>query len=274
MNNKQTMEVIDFEKEVIKESFDLPIVVDFWAPWCRPCLVLSPVLEKLADTYKGKWKLLKVNVDNNRELSAKFGVKGIPNVIIFKNGNGVDSFTGALPEVEVLKWLDKHVPNEIQSEIREADKLNKEGKIKEAKELLEDVLAKDPDNLSAKVSLAATVVFEHSEYAEELVHTIYEGGELHQKASDVRTMIRLFDALDDKNNLPDDPAKEQYIRSIELLRKRDFDNALEGFIQVMIQNKEYHDDGARRGSIAIFHWLGEEHPISQKHRTLFNRSIY
>ncbi len=109
--NKIKIEVDDsnFEEEVIKQSEKIPVVVDFWAQWCMPCLVLGPVLEKIAEKYKGKFILAKLNVDKSPITSQKYKIMSIPNVKMFKDGKIVDEFVGALPEFQVQNWLDKNL---------------------------------------------------------------------------------------------------------------------------------------------------------------------
>ena len=99
----------NFQEKVIEQSKKIPVVVDFWASWCTPCLMLSPILEKLAKEYNGKFILAKANVDENRITSQKYGVMSIPNVKLFKNGKVVDEFVGALPEPSVREWLNKNI---------------------------------------------------------------------------------------------------------------------------------------------------------------------
>ena len=101
----------NFEALVVAASHQQPVVIDFWAPWCGPCKVLKPMLEKLAEEYGGKFVLAKVNSDENQELSAHFAVRGIPAVKAMVKGKVVDEFTGALPEGEVRAWLDKLIPS-------------------------------------------------------------------------------------------------------------------------------------------------------------------
>ncbi len=99
----------NFQKEVIDKSGKVPVVVDFWATWCMPCLMLGPILEKLAKEFEGKFVLAKVNVDESRAASEKYAISSIPAVKIFKDGKVADEFIGALPEAMVKQWLRKNI---------------------------------------------------------------------------------------------------------------------------------------------------------------------
>ncbi len=97
----------NFEKEVIEKSKKIPVLVDFYASWCMPCSILSPILEKIAKELEGKLVLVKINVDDAPKLTEEYKIMGIPNVKLFKNGKVVDEFVGAMPEFEVKEWLKK-----------------------------------------------------------------------------------------------------------------------------------------------------------------------
>ena len=119
----QDVSQADFEEQVVEASFKQPVVIDFWAPWCAPCKVLKPILEKLADEYGGKFRLAKVNSDENPEISARYAVRGIPSVKAMVDGKVVNEFTGALPESAVRDWLDKIIPSPAEEMRREAQQL-------------------------------------------------------------------------------------------------------------------------------------------------------
>src|SRR3954462_12788336 len=99
-----------FESEVIEASMHQPVLVDFWATWCGPCKVIGPILEKLEKDYAGRFKLVKIDSDEQQQLAAAFGIRSIPTVILLMNGQPVDGFMGAMPEGQTRQFLDKHIP--------------------------------------------------------------------------------------------------------------------------------------------------------------------
>jgi putative thioredoxin len=121
-----------FELEVLEASKSLPVVVDFWAPWCAPCRALTPILEKVARDYEGRVKVVKVNSDENQELSQSFAIRSIPNVIAFKDGRPAAQFMGAVPEGEVRAFFDKLLPSASELALAKAEALFGKGKLDEA----------------------------------------------------------------------------------------------------------------------------------------------
>ncbi len=149
----------NFEAELINASMQQPILLDIWAPWCGPCKALGPVLEKLEVAYAGRFKLAKLNSDEQPEiasqLSQAFGVRSIPFCVLFDQGQPVDGFVGALPESQIRAFLDKHVPTadelEAEAETEEAEALIAEGDPEAALAKLQQAVAIDPGNDDARV---------------------------------------------------------------------------------------------------------------------------
>src|SRR5579864_3550167 len=142
-----------FEQDVINASMLAPVLVDFWAPWCGPCKTLGPMLEKLEAEAAGKWKLVKVNVDENQELAGHFQVRSIPHVIAFAEGQPVDQFIGVLPEGQLREFLDRLVPDSAEAERGNAQIAIAEGRLDDAFDHLKAALAFDPGYEEARLDL-------------------------------------------------------------------------------------------------------------------------
>src|SRR4051812_19287726 len=144
----------NFEAEVIAASMDTPVLVDFWAPWCGPCKVIGPLLEKLEKDYGGRFKLVKIDSDQEQELSQAFGIRSIPTCVMLIDGKPVDGFMGAVPEGQLRAFLDKNLP---EGDIMEAevtgvalDEAPAEDDPEAVHEALQQAMLKNPDNDDAR----------------------------------------------------------------------------------------------------------------------------
>ena len=149
--------VQNFEAEVIQASMTVPVLVDFWAPWCAPCKSLGPILEKLELEYAGRFKLVKIDSDQEQQISQAFGIRSIPTCVLLANGQPVDGFTGALPESKVREFLDKHVPPALEEpELIEEEPLVPGSQ--EAIAVLREAVALAPDNDEARFDLLRSLL--------------------------------------------------------------------------------------------------------------------
>ena len=264
----------DFNNDIIEQSKKIPVLVDFWAEWCGPCKVLGPVLEKLADKHKDKWVLVKLNTDKNPDLAAKYGIRGIPNVKLFVNGEVVNEFTGALPEHMIEDWLKKAIPGKSSKRIEEAKRLIEENKDEESIKILEDVHQQEPDNEDAKILLAKLLVFSDLNKAVQLSKNVDSKPENYELAESIQTIASLFEKSNNGIVLSESSVRENYLSAIEDLKQQKFDSSLEKFIDVIRNDRDFDNDGARKACIAIFKYLGEENEITLKNRRDFGSALY
>lgn len=264
----------NFQSDVIEQSYKIPVLVDFWAEWCAPCRILGPVLERLAEKYKDNWKLVKLNTDRFPEIATQYGIRGIPNVKLFHNGKVINEFTGAMPENMVEDWLKKSIPSKFAEMIEKAKILLAEGKVEDAKVILEEVQKGEINNGEVKILLAKIILFENPKDALRLVESAELSNGIIELANAISTISNLFEYLNKKDELPDDKVKELYLDAINQLHQKNYDKALEKFIDVIRENKSYNDEGARKACVAIFKLLGEQHPTTLKYRREFSSALY
>lgn len=265
-------EVKDFQKDVIEKSFDKPVLVDFWAEWCAPCRMIGPVLEKLAEENKDNWDLVKVDTEKNQQIAMKYGVRGIPNVKMFRNGEVINEFTGALPESAIKEWLGKSIPSKFSDQIEHAKILLKKGNNSDAKVLLEEIHKGDINNSDVKVLLAKILLFDDFKEAIRLVQNVDGNSDNIQLGEAISTLAELLSR--ESQSFSSSDVTELYISAIEDIRRQNFDSALENFIEVIRTDRDYDNDGARKACIAIFKFLGEENEITLKHRRDFGSALY
>ena len=265
-------EVTNFQKDVIEKSFDIPVLVDFWAEWCAPCKMIGPILEKLAEENKENWELAKVDTDKNQKVATKYGVRGIPNVKLFRNGEVINEFTGALPEPAIKEWLKKSIPSKFADQIEHAKIHLKNGDTLTAKAILEDIHKGDINNSEVKVLLAKILLFEDIKEAKRLVENVDGNLPNIELAEAITTLAELLQR--NQSSFGDSEVREKYLAAIGDIRKKDFDSALTKFIDIIRTDRNYEDDGARKACIAIFKFLGEDNEITLKHRREFGSALY
>ena len=275
--NPWTIDVSEenFETEVLERSTEVPVMVDFWAPWCGPCKTLGPLLEKLADEYKGEFRLAKVNVDENPNLAGVFGIQGIPAVKLFKDGELASEFTGALPEPMLREFLGKYLPTAADKESDEAAQLEADGKLAEAKAAYQNILDSDPNHAKALLGLGRLAMNEgDNEAALEHLEKISLVDDARKEADRLIARLRLQsgaveneNALRQKVNADPKNLAIRYELAQALAGAEKYEEALNEFLNIVRADRTLDDDGARRAMLQIFEVLGSDDPLTDKYRS-------
>ena len=271
----------NFQNLVLEKSMDKPVLVDFWADWCQPCQTIMPMLAKLAEEYAGKFELAKVNADEERELAAHFGIKSLPTMKLFYQGQIADERMGAVPESEIRAMIDKHIVSESDQLVQAAMMAYQQGNTEQALEMLNSTLARDPDNAELKVTIAQIVFGEgDTESALALLDSLDNEGAKLDAAIKLRAEINLAAQLADlpdlgeiDQRLTQNPTDLQALlqKSRHLTAQGDYDTAMECLLTIVRTDRGYEDDIGRTSLLELFDVLGGEHPSVQKYRRkLFN----
>ncbi|MGC8702714.1 MAG: thioredoxin [Thiomonas sp.] len=257
--------VANFETEVVEASNTVPVLVDLWAPWCGPCRALGPILEKLEVAYAGRFKLVKINTEEEQELAAAFGVRSIPMVMLLKDGQPVDGFVGALPEGQIREFLDKHVPDTAPEQgdaaAEQAEAEADPGPALSPLEKLQQDLATNPANDTARKAYVELLLKAGRTADAKLAFEPLAGKVL----GDARIQA-LADWLAAAQAAPTLPAVAALQASIAT-NKRDFDAryalaqqhmaaqqwtaALDELLEILMRDKSWNDDRARKTFVSI-----------------------
>ncbi|MCC5927502.1 MAG: thioredoxin [Bacteroidetes bacterium] len=272
-----SFELQDFKQEVVEQSKHTPVVLDFWAEWCGPCRTLGPVIEKLAKEANGKWKLVKINTEVHQQLAAQFGIRSIPAVKMVYNGALVAEFTGALPEAQIKQWLTDNLPdNGSDDELEEYEKLLEDaetaGDRVETHRLLESMLAKNASDDKLLSALAMSWLPQDSDKAREVLAGRENEGKFELHVQAIETIEWLKKLQDEQQN--GSAASATFSAAVQAVLTHDFENAIEGFLEVLAKDRNLHDDGARKSLVSIFLLLGDRHPLTKKYRRRFSMLLY
>jgi putative thioredoxin len=273
-----------FQSLVVDESHRVPVLVDFWADWCGPCHALAPVLEKLADDFQGRFRVVKVDTEREQELARQFGIRSLPTVKLFKDGAIVDEFLGAQPESAVRALLEQYVSRESDDARIRAMALRDQGQLAQAKALLEEAHVADPGNYRVIPDLANVLIelgeLERARAALDLVP------DAHKSDSEARAALARLqfaevaaesppaDELERaiENDPPD--CESRYRLSALLIGQGEHEAALEQLLEILRIDRTFRDDGARKGLLAAFELLGSDHPLVGRYRARMSSLLY
>ncbi|HSW03683.1 tetratricopeptide repeat protein [Aquabacterium sp.] len=268
----------NFEADLIQASMQQPVLLDIWAPWCGPCRTLGPLLEKVETAYGGRFKLAKLNSDDQPEISGQlsqaFGVRSIPFCVLFDKGQPIDGFVGALPEAQIREFLDRHVPSaealEAEAETEEAVALEASGDTEAALAKLQQAVAIDPANDGARYDYIKLLLESgHLEQArqayEPVVSKALVDGRIAalghwiaacDKAAGARSPQALAAAIE--ANRRDFEARFELAQT--LMAGRQFTDAMEALLEIVMRDKEWNSQLARKTYVAILELMSKPAP--------------
>ncbi len=275
-----------FQQLVIENSFHKPVLVDFWAEWCAPCKALMPVLAKITEEYQGELLLAKVNCDVEQGVVMQLGIRSLPTVVLFRDGQPVDGFAGAQPETAIRAMLEPHVqapPAPAGDPLEQAEALFAAAEFAAAEKALVALLSEDNENARALI-LYARCLAERGELGEaETVLNAVKGDEHKQALAGARaqlTFLRQANDLPDpaelKSRLAQDPADDEaaYQLAIQQLARQQYEAALDGLLRLFSRNRGYNEGQPHKTLLQVFDLLGNDHPLVTTYRRKLYQAIY
>lgn len=262
--------MISFEKEVLQASYDKPVLVDFWAAWCGPCRMLGPVLEQLAEEQSDRWTLVKVDTEAHQELAMQYDIMSIPAVKLFHNGEVIGEFVGALPRNSIMRWLDAHLPSEEKTKLKEARDMFPNIPDRAALNTFEELFRENPEQAGFAMEWLKHAAFYEPEEAMQVMERI---GLINQNVVLAEDLQVIRDWMQTSEE-PGAHISEKLIAAREQILGGHHEESIQTIINSLLIDKNYLDGLPRKIGVALFRLWGIDHPLTRKHRKIFDMYLY
>jgi putative thioredoxin len=271
-----------FAREVIEASHERPVVVDFWAPWCGPCRTLGPLLDRLAEEHAGAFGLVKINIDESPRTASSFGIRSIPFVIAFRDGEPVLEFVGAQPESAVRQFLSRVLPDAIDERAAEGDRLVASGDVAGAEASYRSALGERPGHGRAGLGLARLLAGRGDTAAAlEVLERLQPRGKESQEVERLRAELRVGgsgggDLAGLRQQLADHPndLATRIALGRALASAHQYEDAFATFLEVVRREPEFDDAAARKAMLDLFTLLGREDPLVDRFQRELAQALY
>lgn len=256
----------DFEYQVLAYSQHIPVVVDFWAEWCVPCRTLGPMLERLTLEAGGTFRLAKVNVDQNQNLSLRYNVRSIPAVKAFRDGKMVSEFVGMQPEPKLKEWLRALAPSSTDLLLEKGLSLISEGEWVSSQEAFQEILKVNPDSAPAQFGLAKSKLAQGQvDEAQRILQSLPPSREFARAEALLPLTQALIRQQNGENN-HDQPLEAAYQRALRLILRGNIPASLDGLLDILREDKYFRDGEVRQVILGLFELMGDENPVTRQYR--------
>jgi putative thioredoxin len=269
----------NFTSEVLERSAEVPVLVDFWADWCNPCKMLTPVLAQLAEELSGSIVLATVNTEEQQELAMQHGIRSLPTVKLFRNGAVVDEFMGALPEAQVRAFLNPHLERRSDSLLAEAQAQAASGALDAAVAQAAAAHAEDPDNHRVTIGYAQVLLTAgRPDDARDLVKQLPAGEQESEAGKRLAAILSFAEVAVDAAPLAEldhtlasepDNSDARYAAAAHEVLNGNYEQAMLHLFEIFQRDRQYADDAARKGLIAVFELAGDSASVTDYRRRMF-----
>ncbi len=256
----------DFEEEVLAYSQHTPVVVLFWARWCKACLAMRQLLEALVQESQGALRLARIDVDRSPNLALRFGVRGLPAVLAFSRGVLVGRFQGTLPEARVRAFLDSLAPNPASLALEKGASLLEAQAWEEAEAVYREVLQAQPALPEARLGLAKSLLGQGLAANALWVLKDFPASREYPAAMRLKVLAEALVWASEQPDFPDDPQDAVYLRALRLIGQGKWPAGMDGLLEVLRQDKHYRGGQPREVLLGVFELLGEAHPLTRQYR--------